>query len=85
MNSKHSAKQQRHRKTKKQKHEKIKHRKTKTKWISRNADFSKPVLNKIMATQEQHIKYNFVAPLTIQTICLKISMGIPSSTGSLQW
>ena len=29
-----------------------------------NTDFYKPVLNKIMTTQEQCKKYNFVAPLT---------------------
>ena len=29
-----------------------------------NIDFYKPVLNKIMTTQEQCKKYNFVAPLT---------------------
>ena len=40
MNSKDGAKQQRYRNTRKEKHGKIKHRKTKTKWISRNADFS---------------------------------------------
>ena len=30
-----------------------------------NTDLYKPVLNKIMTTQEQCVKYNFVAPLTI--------------------
>ena len=35
LNSNHSAKQQRYKNTKKQKHEKIKHRRTKTKWTSR--------------------------------------------------
>ena len=29
-----------------------------------NADFYKPVLNKIMTTHEQCVKYNFVAPFT---------------------
>ena len=28
-----------------------------------NADLCKPVLNKIMTTQEQCVKYDFVAPL----------------------
>ena len=28
-----------------------------------NTDFYKPVLNKIMTTQKQCVKYNFVAPL----------------------
>ena len=29
-----------------------------------NTDLHKPVLNKIMTTQDQCVKYNFVAPLT---------------------
>ena len=29
-----------------------------------NTDLDKPVLNKIMTTQDQCVKYNFVAPLT---------------------
>ena len=31
--------------------------------IAENADLHKPVLKKIMTTQEQCVKYNFVAPL----------------------
>ena len=33
-----------------------------------NADLNKAVLNKTMDTQEQCIKYNFVAPLSILKI-----------------
>ena len=33
-------------------------------WVE-NTDLYKPVLNKIMTTQDQCVRYNFVAPLTI--------------------
>ena len=33
-----------------------------------HTDLYKPVLNKIMATQEQQVKYNFVAPLNVISI-----------------
>ena len=32
--------------------------------IVENADLHKPVLDKVMTTQEQCVNYNFVAPLT---------------------
>ena len=35
-----------------------------------NTDLHKPVLNKIMTTQEQCVKYNFVAPLMSKTVKL---------------
>ena len=44
--------------------ESTKRRKTSfRKEIVKNADLHKPVLNKVMTTQEWCVKYNFVAPL----------------------
>ena len=34
-----------------------------------NKDLYKPLLNKIMATQEQCVKYNFVTPLNDFNLC----------------
>ena len=37
-----------------------------------NTDFSKPVLNKIMTTDQSCLRYNFVAPLKTIAYAIKI-------------
>ena len=75
-----------------QKHKQTETRKTKTqkgenlvlpKEQVENADFHKPVLNKIMNTRQKFIKYNFVAPLKIVLINIVAILMISAKIATL--